>query len=148
MWAWNREGIGLSYRPARLPAGGIDPLEWIPGLLKRLIPSQIVQHLPCHSLTLSSSCVAGRRLSFLPDRGRGRRTIKTLRRDLVHSFLSIILLLLTGSILYMYEYLCETHLSLTLGKTTKARVAATRKICDILAKMHGLSLKRNITFFH
>jgi hypothetical protein len=28
----NRVGIGLSYRPARLQAGGIDSLESIPGL--------------------------------------------------------------------------------------------------------------------
>ncbi len=35
LWqARNREGIGLSYRPARL-AGGIDSLELVPGLLTR-----------------------------------------------------------------------------------------------------------------
>ncbi len=34
--ARNRVGIGLSYRPARLVAGGIHSLESIPGLHKRL----------------------------------------------------------------------------------------------------------------
>jgi hypothetical protein len=37
MGARNRVGIGLSYRPARLHrADGINPLESIPGLHKRL----------------------------------------------------------------------------------------------------------------
>jgi hypothetical protein len=36
MGARKRVEIGLSYRPARLQAGGIDSLESIPGLQKRL----------------------------------------------------------------------------------------------------------------
>jgi hypothetical protein len=46
MGARNRIGIGLSYRPARLQAGGIDSLESIPGLLKSLKIRAQHQHAP------------------------------------------------------------------------------------------------------
>ncbi len=46
MGARNRVGIGLSHRPARRHTGGIDSLEWIPGLLKSLkIPLLNLQSL-------------------------------------------------------------------------------------------------------
>ncbi len=69
--ARNRVGIGLSYRPARLHAGGIDSLEYIPGLLKSLK----IWALYTRTCILHVQCVRGG--SMGSKEGRGPQTNKT-----------------------------------------------------------------------
>jgi hypothetical protein len=82
MGARNRGGIGLSYRPARLHAGGIHSLESIPGLHKGqgqgdtpctfiLLAGAVVERdTPCTStllvLVLPSDIMRGIALLLLP----------------------------------------------------------------------------------